>query len=160
MREHVLRELHLLRLLDGDGGQLRGLGVQVPDQHLPDAPRLQHLHHHGPLHLHRQRRQGHLRKPHRHRRRGQHGLAVPHRWVGPCSIECHTSTRISHSLLWTDPQPFRYFHTYIAIADTFTVSSPGTTNPPVICGTNTGQHSKDSYSIGYIPWLLMQKENH
>jgi len=26
------------------------------------------------------------------------------------------------------------------LTDTFSVSSPGTTNPPVICGTNTGQH--------------------
>lgn len=28
------------------------------------------------------------------------------------------------------------------LTDTFTVSSPGTTSPPVICGTNTGQHSQ------------------
>ncbi len=28
------------------------------------------------------------------------------------------------------------------LTDTFVVTNPGGSNPPVICGTNTGQHSK------------------
>ena len=28
------------------------------------------------------------------------------------------------------------------LTDTFTVTSPGSVTPPVICGTNDGQHSK------------------
>ncbi len=27
------------------------------------------------------------------------------------------------------------------LTDTFSVTSPGVTNPPVICGTNSGEHS-------------------
>ena len=33
------------------------------------------------------------------------------------------------------------------LTDTFTVSSPGTTNPPVICGVNSGEHSEQIFQI-------------
>ena len=33
------------------------------------------------------------------------------------------------------------------LTDTFTVSSPGTTNPPVICGVNSGEHSEQMFQI-------------
>ena len=29
-----------------------------------------------------------------------------------------------------------------SLVDQFTVTAPGNHNPPVICGTNTGEHSK------------------
>jgi hypothetical protein len=31
------------------------------------------------------------------------------------------------------------------LTDTFSVSSPGASNPPVICGTNSGEHSEQIF---------------
>ena len=62
MREHVLRELHLLRLVHGDRRQLRRHRLQVQHQHLPDAARLQHLHDHGAVYQVDNGRDNHWRR--------------------------------------------------------------------------------------------------
>lgn len=79
MREHVLRELHLLRLVHGDRRQLRRHRLQVQHQHLPDAARLQHLHHHRTLDRLHEHRPADLRQRDRAGQRGQLGLPVSHR---------------------------------------------------------------------------------
>jgi len=33
------------------------------------------------------------------------------------------------------------------LTDTFSLTGPGGSVPPVICGTNTGEHSKSFYEI-------------
>ena len=54
-------------------------------------------------------------------------------WLGLLQLKS-SSLKVGYKEFW-------YLTNFIA--DTFSVSSPGTTNPPVICGTNTGQHSEE-----------------
>ena len=45
-------------------------------------------------------------------------------------------------------------HRSQCLTDTFTVSSPGTTNPPVICGVNSGEHSEQNFHILHYATLM------
>ena len=62
------------------------------------------------------------------------------------SIQSHPANRYNHRKC--------FFFLVLGNQDSFTVSGSSGSNPPVICGTNTGEHSM---YIGYIKFHLNHK---